>query len=120
MNSFGSIVTCSITVSKAGSGVKIDKVVAVMDCGMYVNSDTVKAQTEGNIIMGITAAIKPGIVFKEGVCQQSNFDNYPVMRISEAPEIDVFVMENEEAAGGYWKFESIAAFYRKGATALRR
>jgi isoquinoline 1-oxidoreductase beta subunit len=100
MCSFGSIVACSITVSKSGAGIKIDKVVAVMDCGMYVNSDTVKAQTEGNIIMGLTAAIKPGIVLKNGVCQQSNFNNYPVMRISEAPDIEVFIMENEEAPGG--------------------
>ena len=72
----------------------------MIDCGMYVNSDSVKAQTEGNIIMGITAAIKPGIVFKEGVCQQSNFNNYPILRMSEAPEIEVFIMENEEAPGG--------------------
>ena len=100
VNSFGSIVACSVTVSKSPTGVKIDKAVAVIDCGMYVNSDTVKAQTEGNIIMGITAAIKPGIVFKEGVCQQSNYDNYLIMRISEAPAIEVFVMENEEAPGG--------------------
>lgn len=100
VHSFQSIVACCITVSKSGSAVKIDKAVAVIDCGMYVNSDTVKAQTEGNIIMGITAAIKPGIVFKEGICQQRNFDNYPIMRMSEAPEIEVFVMENEEAPGG--------------------
>jgi isoquinoline 1-oxidoreductase subunit beta len=72
----------------------------VIDCGMYVNPDTVKAQMEGNIIMGITAAIKPGIIFKEGVCQQSNFNNYPILRISEAPEIEVFIIENEEAPGG--------------------
>ncbi|HZI24620.1 MAG TPA: molybdopterin cofactor-binding domain-containing protein, partial [Chryseolinea sp.] len=100
ISAFSSIVACCITVSQSGAGVKIDKAVAVIDCGMYVNSDSVKAQTEGNIIMGITAAIKPGIVFKEGVCQQSNFNNYPILRMSEAPEIEVFIMENEEAPGG--------------------
>ena len=100
INAFSSIVACCITVSKSGAGIRIDKAVAVIDCGMYVNSDSVKAQTEGNIIMGITAAIKPGIIFKEGVCQQSNFNNYPILRISETPEIEVFIIENEEAPGG--------------------
>jgi isoquinoline 1-oxidoreductase beta subunit len=100
MRSFQTIVACCITVSKSGNGVKIDKAVSVIDCGMYVNEDTVRAQTEGNIVMGITAAIKPGIVFKEGVCQQSNFNNYPIMRMNECPEIRIYVMENAEAPGG--------------------
>lgn len=98
--SFGSICGCCITVSKAGQGIKIDKVVAVMDCGMYVDADTVKAQMEGNIIMGISAAIKKGITFKNGRCEQSNYNNYEVMRINEAPQIDTFIMANEEAPGG--------------------
>ncbi|HEX6223087.1 MAG TPA: molybdopterin cofactor-binding domain-containing protein [Chryseolinea sp.] len=100
ISAFGSIVACCITVSKSGAGVSIDKVVAVIDCGMYVNADTVRAQTEGNIVMGITAAIKPGIVFKGGVCQQDNFNNYPIMRINEMPEVEVFLIENHEAPGG--------------------
>ncbi|HTF22040.1 MAG TPA: molybdopterin cofactor-binding domain-containing protein [Chryseolinea sp.] len=100
ISSFGSIVGCCITVSKEGNGVKINSVVSVVDCGMYVNADTVKAQTEGNIIMGITAAIKPGILFKNGVCSQSNFNNYPILRINETPRISVFIMENSEAPGG--------------------
>jgi isoquinoline 1-oxidoreductase beta subunit len=67
---------------------------------MYVNADTVKAQTEGNIIMGITAAIKPGIVFNKGVCAQNNFNNYPILRINETPKIEVYIIENAEAPGG--------------------
>ena len=100
VSAFGSIVACCITVSKSGAGVRIDKAVAVIDCGIYVNADTVRAQTEGNIVMGITAAIKPGIVFKGGVCQQSNFNNYPIMRINEMPQVEVFLVENQEAPGG--------------------
>ncbi|MBT1688494.1 xanthine dehydrogenase family protein molybdopterin-binding subunit [Dawidia soli] len=97
---FGTIVACCITATKSGHGVKLDSIVSVIDCGMYVNADTVKAQTEGNIIMGITAAIKPGIVFNKGVCAQNNFNNYPILRINETPKIQVYIMENAEAPGG--------------------
>lgn len=98
--SFSTICACCITVSKAEAGIKIDKVVSVIDCGMYVSPDTVKAQTEGNIVMGITAATKGGIIFKKGVCQQSNFNNYHVLRMNEMPEVEVHIMENDEAPGG--------------------
>jgi isoquinoline 1-oxidoreductase beta subunit len=97
---FGTIVACCITATKSGNGVKLDSVVSVIDCGMYVNADTVKAQTEGNIIMGITAAIKPGIVFNKGVCAQNNFNNYPILRINETPKIEVYIIENADAPGG--------------------
>lgn len=100
MRSFGTICACCITVSRSGNGVRIDRAVSVIDCGMYVNADTVKAQTEGNIVMGITAAIKPGILFKKGTCAQSNFNNYPVLRIQEMPHVEVYIMENSEAPGG--------------------
>ncbi len=100
ISAFGSIVGCCITVTKAGNGVRLDSVVSVIDCGMYVNADTVKAQTEGNIIMGLTAAIKPGIVYKKGICEQNNFNNYPILRINETPAIEVYIIENNEAPGG--------------------
>jgi isoquinoline 1-oxidoreductase subunit beta len=98
--SFGTICACCITVSAIDKGVKIDKVVSVVDCGMYVSPDTVKAQTEGNIVMGLSAAIKGGIIFRQGVCQQSNYNNYHVLRINEMPAVEVYIMENEEAPGG--------------------
>ena len=98
--SFKTICACCITVSTVNDGVKIDRVVSVIDCGMYVSPDTVRAQTEGNIVMGLSAAIKGGIVIKRGVCQQTNFNNYHVLRINEMPEVDVHIMENDEAPGG--------------------
>jgi isoquinoline 1-oxidoreductase beta subunit len=98
--SFKTIVACCITVSSSDKGVSIDKVVSVIDCGMYVSADTVKAQTEGNIVMGLTAAVKGGIVIKKGISQQSNFNNYHVMRINEMPDVEVHIMENDEAPGG--------------------
>lgn len=99
-HSFGSTCAHAVVVSKNGQGIKIDKVFSVMDCGQYINPNTVRAQTEGNVIMGITAAIKPAITFKDGICEQTNFHNYPVMRYNETPEISVHVMDNDEAPGG--------------------
>lgn len=98
--SFGSICACCITVSKANSGIKIDNVVTVMDCGQYVNPDMVKAQTEGNIVMGISAAIKGGIIWKNGICQHKNYNDYHVLRINEMPAIEVYLVESGEEPGG--------------------
>ncbi|SEJ36106.1 Molybdopterin-binding domain of aldehyde dehydrogenase [Dyadobacter sp. SG02] len=83
-----------------GGGIKIDNVVFVIDCGMYVSPDTVKAQTEGNIVMGISAAIKGGIIFENGTCQQSNYHDYPILRMNEMPKVEVYIMENIDAPGG--------------------
>ena len=98
--SFGSISACCITVSKKDKGVTIDNVVSVLDCGQYVNPDHVKAQTEGNIIMALTAAIKDGITFKNGVCEQTNFHQYNILRINETPKMAIHIIESGEKPGG--------------------
>jgi len=98
--SFDSISAACITVSKKGDGVKIDKVVSVIDCGHYVNPDNVKAQTEGNIVMGLTAAMKDGITFTNGVCDQSNFHQYNIMRFNEMPLIDIHIIDSGAVPGG--------------------
>jgi isoquinoline 1-oxidoreductase subunit beta len=98
--SFESISACCITVSKLNSGIKIDKVVSVIDCGYYVSPDMVKAQTEGNIVMGLTAATKGGITFKNGVCEQSNYHNYNVMRMNEMPKIEIHIIDSNAVPGG--------------------
>jgi isoquinoline 1-oxidoreductase subunit beta len=98
--SFESICAHVVEVEKTKDGIKINKVTSVIDCGMYVNPDTVRGQTEGNIIMGLTAAIKDGITFENGVAQQRNFDTYRVLRLQETPEIEVHIIENNEHPGG--------------------
>jgi isoquinoline 1-oxidoreductase beta subunit len=99
-SSFGSISACCITVSKKGQGVKIDKVVSVLDCGYYVNPDNVKAQTEGNIVMGITAAIKDGITFTNGACDQTNFHQYNILRLNETPVMEIHIVDSGANPGG--------------------
>ncbi|MBL4674794.1 MAG: xanthine dehydrogenase family protein molybdopterin-binding subunit [Mucilaginibacter sp.] len=79
--------------------IKIDKVTALIDLGVVVNPDNVKNQIEGAVIMSISAATKPGITFKNGVVEQSNFYDNPVPRINETPQIDVHIL----ADGGRMK-----------------
>jgi isoquinoline 1-oxidoreductase beta subunit len=65
-----------------------------------INPDTIKAQIEGGIIYGLTAALHGEITLKNGRIEQSNFDNYPAMRINEAPGIEVHLVQSREEPGG--------------------
>jgi isoquinoline 1-oxidoreductase beta subunit len=92
-NFFAGLAGHVVEVTKlSDNSVKIDKVFVVIDLGTVVNPDTVKAQMEGAVVMGITAAIKNGITFAGGRTEQSNFHDNPVMRINEMPEIEVHIL----------------------------
>ena len=73
---------------------------AAVDCGTIVNPDSVEAQIQGGLIFGLTAALYNEITIAKGRVQQSNFNNYRMMRINEAPAIDVHLIRNGEAPGG--------------------
>ena len=88
-----------VEVGKDGS-VSVKRVVCAVDCGQVVNPDTVRAQLESGIIFGITAALWGEITLKDGRVEQSNFDNYRMLRIDEAPRIEVHIVESREAPGG--------------------
>ncbi|MBU0480096.1 MAG: xanthine dehydrogenase family protein molybdopterin-binding subunit [Proteobacteria bacterium] len=99
--SFGSFVAQVAEVSVADSGrIKVHKVVCAVDCGKTVNPDTIRAQMQGAIIFGLTAALYGKVTFKEGRVEQGNFDDYQMLRINETPEIEVHIMESDEAVGG--------------------
>ncbi len=98
--SFESMAAALIEVTQSNNQIKIVKVYSVIDCGQYVNPDNVKAQTEGNIVMGLTAAIKGGITFTKGKCDQTNYHQYQVMRIAEMPKVEIHIIDNEEKPGG--------------------
>ncbi|MFT3935978.1 MAG: molybdopterin-dependent oxidoreductase [Chitinophagaceae bacterium] len=101
VESFGSTVAQVVKVSKQSAGkIKIDKVFAVMDCGWYVNPDIIRAQVEGSIVMALGAAVFHATHFKDGKTVERNFYNYPMPRIADTPEIEVHIMENNEAPGG--------------------
>jgi isoquinoline 1-oxidoreductase subunit beta len=82
------------SVEKNGS-VRVHRVVCAVDCGRAINPDTVKAQMEGGIIFGLTAALKTEITLKDGRVVQSNFYDYPMLRIFETPEIEVHIVPSE-------------------------
>jgi len=73
-------------------GIKIEKVISVIDLGTVVNPDMVKAQVEGAIVMGIVAATKDGIHFEDGKSVQSNFHNNRMLRINEMPKVEVHIL----------------------------
>lgn len=83
-----------IEVSKKGTGIKIEKVYAVIDLGTVVNPDTTKGQVEGAAVMALTAAIKGGITFDKGQTVQSNYHNNPLVRINEMPKVEVHILTN--------------------------
>jgi isoquinoline 1-oxidoreductase beta subunit len=78
--------------SKDGTSVHIEKVYMVIDLGTVVNPDTVALQVEGAATMALTAAIKSPITFKNGQTRQTNFHNYPLVRINEMPEVEVHII----------------------------
>lgn len=80
--------------------VKVKRVVCVVDCGMVVNPDHVRAQMEGGINFGISGALWGEITVNNGKVEQSNFDSYRVMRMREAPVIEVHLVQSSEAPGG--------------------
>ena len=88
-----------VEVSKEGA-VRVRRVVCAVDCGTVVNPDIVKAQTEGAIIFGITAALYGEITLKNGRVEQANFDTYQMLRINEAPAIEVHIVRSSEPPGG--------------------
>jgi isoquinoline 1-oxidoreductase beta subunit len=98
---FASTVGHVVKVSKnSEGGIRIDKVWTVMDCGWYVNPDTINAQIEGSIVMALGAATKHETLFEAGKAVQRNFYNYPMPMMADMPEIEVHIMENNENAGG--------------------
>jgi isoquinoline 1-oxidoreductase beta subunit len=72
----------------------------VVDCGITVNPDTIRAQMEGGIVFGLSAALYGEITIKDGRVEQTNFGDYRVMRINEAPQIEVHLVKSLEAPGG--------------------
>jgi isoquinoline 1-oxidoreductase beta subunit len=88
-----------VSVAEDGT-VQVHRVVCAVDCGTVINPDMVEAQMEGGIVFGLTAALKAEITIKNGRVQQSNFHDYPVLRIDEMPVIEVYIMPSDEKPRG--------------------
>jgi isoquinoline 1-oxidoreductase beta subunit len=98
---YGSYASQVAEVEVAADGsVKVKRIVCAIDCGMYVNPDTIEAQIQGGTLFGLTAALHGSITFKDGRVEQSNFDTYLPMRIDEVPAVETHLIKNAEAPGG--------------------
>lgn len=98
---FGSYLAqvAEVGVAKDGT-VRVHRVVCAMDCGTVVNPNTVQAQLMSGMIYGTTAALYGEITLKNGRVEQTNFDTYRMIRMNEAPAIEVHIVNSSEAPGG--------------------
>ncbi len=97
---WGTYVAYVAEVSVSSGSVRVDRVVAAVDCGQAVNPDMVAAQVEGGIVFGLSAALYGEITVDHGRVQQSNFDNYPVLRINQMPQVEVHIIPSTASPGG--------------------
>jgi len=88
-----------VEVSRDGA-VRVRRVVCAVDCGTVVNPDTVRAQIQSAVMFGITAALYGQITLKDGRVEQTNFDSYQILRLNEAPAIEVYIVQSFEPPGG--------------------
>ena len=98
--SFGTVVAQVVEVSRAGDAVKIDRVHCAVDCGVAVNPNVVAMQMESGIGYGLSAALAGAITLKEGVVEQSNFHDYPVVRMHQMPTVETYIVPSAEKPSG--------------------
>ncbi len=87
-------------VDRASGDVQVQKITCVVDCGLVINPDGVRAQLEGGLLFGLSAALKERGSVTNGAFDQKNFDDYPILRMDEVPELDIHVVESTEAPTG--------------------
>ena len=99
--SFNTVVAqvAEVTVKRDGS-YRVDRVMCAVDCGLAVNPDVIRAQMEGGIAYGLTAAMHGAITLKDGVVEQSNFHDYVPLRMNEMPRVGVYIVRSNEKPTG--------------------
>ncbi|MBX3702333.1 MAG: xanthine dehydrogenase family protein molybdopterin-binding subunit [Steroidobacteraceae bacterium] len=98
--SFGSWVAQVAEVSVENGRIRVHRVVCAIDCGIAVNPDGVAAQVESAVAYALSAALAGRIDFRDGRPQQSNFHDYPVLRLDEMPRVEVHIVPSTERPGG--------------------
>ena len=98
--SFGSYVAEVAEVSIENGAPRVHRVVIAADVGTVINPDTVAAQMEGAMVFGLSAALYGRISLKDGKIEQSNFHDYPILRIGEMPKVEVYTVASKEPPGG--------------------
>ena len=98
--SFGSYVAQAAEVSIEEGRIRVHRVVCAIDCGVAVNPAGVQAQMESGIVFGLSAALHSTLTLREGQVQESNFHDYPVLRMNEMPQVEVHIVPSTERMGG--------------------
>jgi isoquinoline 1-oxidoreductase beta subunit len=98
--SFGSFVAQVAEVSVEDGRVRVHRVVCAIDCGVCINPAAAAAQMEGGVVYGLSAAFYGELSFKDGRVQQSNFHDYPLMRVHEMPRVETYVLPSSAKPGG--------------------
>jgi isoquinoline 1-oxidoreductase beta subunit len=88
-----------VSVSPEGT-IRVERVVCAIDCGLVINPDMVEAQMEGGIVWGLTAALKGSIDIENGQVKQSNFDDYPLLKMDEMPQVEVYIVLSDRSPTG--------------------
>ena len=94
----GSYCAQVVEISIADGALRVHRVVSALDSGYVVNPLSIEMQTEGAVIYALTAALDGEITIKDGGAEQSNFDDYPMLRMAEAPKVETVL----EPSGGFW------------------
>ena len=107
---FGSYLAHVLEIEVSDRGeIKLRRATVAIDCGQRVNPDTINAQIEGGLIFGLSMALYSDITHENGRVQQSNFNNYRILRIDEAPKIDIFQIDSRQSPGGIGETGTAAA-----------
>lgn len=100
LRSFGSYVAAATKVRVEDKKVTVLEMHTAVDCGIAVTPDRINAQMEGAMIFGLSIALMGEITTKDGVVEQGNFHDYPVIRINQSPEMHVYIVESDAPPGG--------------------
>ncbi|HEX2555587.1 MAG TPA: xanthine dehydrogenase family protein molybdopterin-binding subunit [Microvirga sp.] len=98
--SFGTSVAMVADVTVEGSGLKVERIVAAVDCGIAVNPDVIRAQVEGSVGFALSSVLRNRITLRDGAVQEANFDAYEPTRMSEMPLVEVHIVPSTEAPTG--------------------
>ena len=87
--------------SVTGDGhIKVQRVVCALDCGIAINPGNIESQVQSAVVFGLTATLKSAITFKEGKAEQSNFHDFPLLRMDEMPQVEVHIVASTHPPTG--------------------
>ncbi len=97
---YDSLVAQVAEISMQGNAVRVHKVTLAIDCGDVINPQAVESQMQGSVVWALSSMALEAVTLKDGAAEQRNFDTYPILRMSSAPQVDVHIIRSGERMGG--------------------